>query len=265
MEKTGFIRIAFPSSVGFERLHNAAKEFFYLSQNDKNQSAKDKVKNIYYGYFPANLDGKEGLDIPNVSLKPKCHVLANQINFSPNYDDNNIRLIYNYYKFMDKLSRELMNILTNDKEISYESEKNMSMLRFNYYPKHDIDDIPICDQDDVKLACESHVDSSLLTILYQDKVGGLQIQDPNTNKWINVEYMSNSLIINTGKLLGLMTNNKYVPGLHRVLFNLEERISIPYFMYPTYDAKINNITCGDYLISTLKMFKEYKYIEKLIE
>jgi len=337
MMKTGFIRIQFDSDDDqFKGIHTAVKRFFQLSSESKQESMKNQTNMKYYGYFPSKLDGKEGLDIPHLALQPSEHVLANQITWPKDYDKQEIACIYAYYTFVHELAMLLLDILypkIQIQETLVNTAKNLSMLRFNYYPTHEKDDIPLCKQDNdgdeeseegkgggereekraekrtetraVKLACESHIDSSLITILYQDDVGGLQIQDPITKQWLDVECIENSLIINTGKLLGMMSNHQYIPVNHRVLFNLQERISIPYFVYPHYDTVIDQyapsdyctdenksdnhhheekeqsqgkakdkgqrggddegiVTCGDYLIASLPLFKEYDYITALI-
>lgn len=47
-------------------------------------------------------------------------------------------------------------------------------MRLNHYPQHEEGYSPaeISAQDGTKLCCETHADSGLLTVLYQDNVGG---------------------------------------------------------------------------------------------
>jgi len=270
MKKTGFIRIQFQNENKFEKVYNSVKKFFDMNQIEKNISKKNKTDMLYYGYFDADLNGKEGFDIPNKLLTNGINILANQIKFSTLYEKSEINNIYEYFDFVKNLSLELLeiflpnNILTQN---SFSNEKNMSTLRLNYYKSHEIDELPICEQNDnVKLACETHYDKTLLTVLYQDDCGGLQILNPINNEWLDVEYIPNSLIVNTGVLLSIITNNLYKPVLHRVLFNIKERISIPYFMYPDYDVIVeNDNTCCQYLINSLKEYKEYKHIFDVIQ
>ena len=57
--------------------------------------------------------------------------------------------------------------------------KTLSTLRFNYYPNQ-TEPVEISKQDGVALGCETHVDSSIFTILYQNKIAGLQLQNKAT-------------------------------------------------------------------------------------
>ena len=58
----------------------------------------------------------------------------------------------------------------------------------------------ISKQDGVALGCETHVDSGIFTILYQDKKGGLQVQNRKTKKWYPVPFNKNALVVNTGRV-----------------------------------------------------------------
>jgi len=50
----------------------------------------------------------------------------------------------------------------------------LTTFRLNYYPQSEIGYTAseISAQDGVKLACETHTDSVIFTLLYQDTVGG---------------------------------------------------------------------------------------------
>ena len=264
MKKTGFFRIKFDEEFNFKELYKATHKFFHLTQNSKHQMLKNSSDKIYYGYFPSSLNGKEGLDFPNKLLDSDSHVLANDVQFPDLYDEKYVECIYKYYQFVHKLSLQILDILLEDSNIVdfLDETKNLSVLRLNYYPKHNKDDNAVeITEDNVKLACETHIDNSILTLLFQDHNGGLQIQNPKTKNWKTVNYISNSLIINTGSLLGLITNNKYVPVNHRVLFNINERISIPYFLCPQPNTPLEkNVTYHDFLMTSLRQRKEYEHI-----
>ncbi len=85
-----------------------------------------------------------------------------------------------------------------------------------------------------------HTDYGLLTLLYQDEVGGLQVRHEDT--WIDVPYVPGSFVINVGDMLERLTSGRYLSALHRV-FNTSERprISMPFFFDPDFDALLQPI------------------------
>jgi isopenicillin N synthase-like dioxygenase len=152
---------------------------------------------------------------------------------------------------------------------AFQRPKTLSTLRFNYYPKQD-KPVEVSSQDGVALGCETHVDSGIMTILYQDKKGGLQVQNRHSLEWYDVPHDPNAFVINTGLALEYLTNGRMKATNHRVLFNQEERISIPFFFEPSYDFILDpkyldinenliyNIdNYEDFLTNSLKKFVEY--------
>ena len=121
------------------------------------------------------------------------------------------------------------------------------------------------------LGCETHVDSGILTVLYQDKKGGLQVQNRKNKKWYNVPFNKNALIVNTGLALEYLTKGKFKATNHRVLWNKTKRMSIPFFFEPSYDFKMSHNFLGNtsknnektiffqsFLKKSLKKFIEYQ-------
>ena len=85
-----------------------------------------------------------------------------------------------------------------------------------------------------------HTDYGLLTLLYQDEVGGLQVKHRDT--WIDVPYVPGSFVINIGDMLERLTSGRYISALHRV-FNTSgrHRISLPFFFDPDFNAALEPI------------------------
>ena len=100
------------------------------------------------------------------------------------------------------------NDINNSKKV-FSRKKTLSTLRFNYYPNQK-KPIEISKQDGVALGCETHVDSGIFTILYQDKKGGLQVQDRKSKKWHNVPFNKKALVVNTGRALEFLTKKKLI-------------------------------------------------------
>ncbi|KAL3626403.1 hypothetical protein CASFOL_029952 [Castilleja foliolosa] len=87
---------------------------------------------------------------------------------------------------------------------------------------------PACPQPELTLGASKHTDDDWLTVLLQDQIGGLQILVEN--KWIDVQAVPGSLVINIGDLLQLISNDKFKSVEHRVLANQAgPRVSVACF------------------------------------
>ena len=169
------------------------------------------------------------------------------------------------FKSIIKLNRKNPSISS----IAFSRLKTLSTLRFNYYPNQS-KPVEISKQDGVALGCETHVDSGIFTVLYQDKKGGLQVQNRNNKKWYDVPFNKNALIVNTGRALEFLTGGKFKATNHRVLWNKSKRLSVPFFFEPSYDFKMNRSFLNSkkssaksqiyekFLNQSLKKFIEYQ-------
>ncbi|KAK4487253.1 hypothetical protein RD792_006141 [Penstemon davidsonii] len=87
---------------------------------------------------------------------------------------------------------------------------------------------PPCPNPDLTMGTSKHTDPPFLTILLQDQIGGLQIC--RNNKWIDVQPVEGSFIINIGDLLQMVSNDEFKSVEHRVLVNkIGPRISVACF------------------------------------
>ena len=76
----------------------------------------------------------------------------------------------------------------------------------------------------------AHHDAGFLTILFQDKVGGLQALNPD-GEWIDVPPRRDAFVVNLGEMLQALTGNYFVATTHRVVAT-EPRVSSAYFHGP---------------------------------
>lgn len=98
------------------------------------------------------------------------------------------------------------------------------------------------------LACDTHTDGVLFTILRQFDVSGLQVEafdkDTGNFTWIDVP-VSDSVILNTGVALQRMTNDAWNATNHRVLHtNGQKRFSVPFFFSGSYDGILKPIAAS---------------------
>nr|GEV60560.1 protein DMR6-like oxygenase 2-like [Tanacetum cinerariifolium] len=122
-------------------------------------------------------------------------------------------------------------ILGLDKDyIRKQLGKHGQHMALNYYPP--------CPQPDLTYGLPGHTDLNLITILFQDDVPGLQVL--KDGKWVAVDPVPNTFIINIGDQIQVLSNDKYKSILHRAVVNCDkERISIPTFYCPSRDAVIS--------------------------
>jgi isopenicillin N synthase-like dioxygenase len=87
-----------------------------------------------------------------------------------------------------------------------------------------------------------HVDSSIITILYQDDgPGGLQLHQPGMG-WRDVRAVDGTYVVNLGSLIERWTNDRFAATSHRVLRPPETetraRLSVPFFLNPALDTVV---------------------------
>ena len=274
------------SKKNIKNICNVGNKFFNSSKNNKKKLAprkwNNKNKNVYRGYFPNDVNGKEGLDIGDLKVnKSYASKLKNQyieyIELNKSINKQSIKVLEDYYsqifilgEILFKSIIRLYNKDINNFKLAFSRLKTLSTLRFNYYPNQS-KPVEISKQDGVALGCETHVDSGVFTIVYQDKKGGLQVQNRKNKKWYNVPFNKNALIVNTGLALQYLSKGKFKATNHRVLWNKTKRMSIPFFFEPSYDFKMSHsylngqpkskaksIFFEKFLNKSLKKFIEYQ-------
>jgi len=285
--KIGFFQIIDHgiSQKNIKKICKVGNNFFNSSEKNKRKLSpkkwNPKNNNIYRGYFPNDVNGKEGLDIGDLKVTKKyANKIRNQyveyLNLNKSIDKKSIKILSTYfdniYDLCEILFKGIIKLYNKDIEISkkaFSRYKTLSTLRFNYYPNQ-LKPVEISKQDGVALGCETHVDSGIFTVLYQDKKGGLQVQNRKNKKWHDVPFNKNALVVNTGKALEFLSKGKFKATNHRVLWNKKKRMSIPFFFEPSYDFKMNisylnkskiknnGLIYEKFLNQSLKKFIEYQ-------
>lgn len=98
----------------------------------------------------------------------------------------------------------------------------------------------------------SHTDYGTLTLLFQDSIGGLEVQNPHTKHYQPASPIPGTIVVNAGDLLARWSNDALRSTLHRVVappaikINATEgmtpaRQSIAFFCNPNFDATIESL------------------------
>ena len=82
-------------------------------------------------------------------------------------------------------------------------------LRLLRYP-------PLATGESGQLGAGAHTDYGLLTLLFQDQIGGLEVLGRQSDKWIPVAPRAGEIVVNTGDLMERWTNGRFRSTCHRV-------------------------------------------------
>lgn len=107
-------------------------------------------------------------------------------------------------------------------------------LRMLHYPTFDAAQVHR-----EQMGAGAHTDYGMLTLLWQDDVGGLQVRDEE-GTWHDVPPHPGAVVINSGDMLERWSNGRYRSTWHRVLPRDpgRERFSIALFVDPDSDTVI---------------------------
>jgi len=140
----------------------------------------------------------------------------------------------------------------------------VSVLRLIHYPP----------QKGLQNGAGAHTDYGCITLLYQDHIGGLQVQDRDGN-WLDATPVANSFVVNIGDLMQRWTNDCYKSTSHRVTSPSSNttRFSMPFFVEPNFDTPVatiasclqpgevpayDEVTAGDWILSRFADTYEYR-------
>lgn len=199
------------------------REFFLQPQEVKNLSINEKDRNFGYRGFKE----ETALGSKNADLKEYFH-FAQGKDIPNKIRGNNLHLFF----LLERLGSRLLEILDGDHgklgadDACWNSDN--TILRALYYPAMDFASEP------GSIRAAAHEDINMITLLIAATSGGLQVKDLQGN-WHDVPHQENSIIVNMGDMVQLMSGGKYKSTTHRVI-NPEsstfDRISIPFFIHP---------------------------------
>lgn len=107
---------------------------------------------------------------------------------------------------------------------------------FNYYPN--ISQAPKTGQ----TRFFEHTDLGSITLLFQDRGGGLEVYTPK-GEWITTSSVPNTVLVMAADMMSRWTNDKFCATPHRVsvptdLQTVKERYSFSFFVIPDYNVEV---------------------------
>nr|XP_043638739.1 1-aminocyclopropane-1-carboxylate oxidase 5-like [Erigeron canadensis] len=116
-----------------------------------------------------------------------------------------------------------------------EEEKAFFGTKVSHYPP--------CSHPEMVTGLRAHTDAGGVILLFQDDVvGGLEVL--KDDKWTDVQPIPNSIVINTGDQIEVLSNGRYKSAWHRVhAMPNGTRRSIASFYNPSFNATIEPATC----------------------
>ncbi|KAG2729719.1 hypothetical protein I3760_01G262500 [Carya illinoinensis] len=212
-----------------ENMIDVSKRFFDLPFEERSKYMSTEMRSpVRYGTsFNQN---KDEVFCWRDLLKLSCNPLSDVLPFWPSSPADLRQVVVNYskntkllYLMLTEAILESLGILVDSKKNENENdglrefENGSQLIVLNCYPK--------CPEPDLTLGMHPHSDYGFLTLLLQDEVEGLQIQ--HEGRWVTVEPLPGSFVVNVGDHLEIFSNGRYSSVLHRVLVNsAKTRISV---------------------------------------
>ncbi|MCX5468565.1 isopenicillin N synthase family dioxygenase [Acinetobacter nematophilus] len=220
----------------FEKLHQTTQQYFAQDTALKMQNYIGLSEN-HSGYVPI---GEERFVENSYDLKEAYDVNYDYLGLEDRRplvgptqwpDDPSFKVhVSNYYQHIKKIGQQIFQsfALALDLDEDYFNahiSKAPSQLRLIHYPY-------IADIQD-KEGIGAHTDYECFTLLLPT-APGLQVLN-KAGQWIDVPLLKNTLIMNIGDMMEILSNGRYLATKHRVKKVAEERYSFPFFFSCDYD------------------------------
>jgi isopenicillin N synthase-like dioxygenase len=180
-------------------------------------------------------------------------------------------MLYRYYEELGRCGAALLRAVATGLGVDADFfasryAKRMQRTQMVYYPPQP----PVSDDDQFGVA--PHTDYGCITLLWQDRIGGLQVREIANDMWIDAPPIDGSFVVNVGDLLARWTDDRFRSTLHRVINRSgRERYSIATFYDPTYTAAVDPrdlagvssaagapVAAGDYILGRINDSMGYR-------
>ncbi|XP_061354278.1 probable 2-oxoglutarate-dependent dioxygenase AOP1 [Gastrolobium bilobum] len=203
----------------------AIKELFDLPLQTKQLNVSQKP---YHGYFGQHsmVPLFESMGIDDANVYEKVDNMTNT--WWPNGNPSFSKTIQSYSEQLSELDQIIRKMILESLGVEkyFEEHVNTSnyVLRVMKYESPQ--------NNDTEVGLSEHTDKSIMTILYQNEVEGLEVMTKD-GKWISCKPSSNSFVIVIGDSLHAWSNGRVPQPFHRVVMSGDEaRYSVGLFSAP---------------------------------
>ncbi|KAK9051237.1 hypothetical protein SSX86_027863 [Deinandra increscens subsp. villosa] len=208
-------------------LFSSLDQLFDLPLETKQKSISDKPFHGYIGNSPT-MPLYESMAIPDAQVAGEVEAFTNFVwaHGNPEFSKS-IRNICDKLYWLDRMVRKIIMESLGLQQYSDDHMNNTKhLLRVAKYKGVDRDET------DSITGLTSHIDKTTLSILYQNKVEGLELQT-RAGEWIRVEQSLDSFTVFSGEVFHAWSNGLLHAPYHRVMMTGNEaRYSLGLFSVP---------------------------------
>ncbi|XP_057455097.1 probable 2-oxoglutarate-dependent dioxygenase AOP1 [Lotus japonicus] len=231
------------------------EDLFDLPLQTKQLNVSNKTYHGYIGQYPMiPLYESMGIDDADVSENVETMTKILWPNGNPSFSKT-INSFSEKLSEMDRIMRKMvLESLGVEKYLEEHLDSTNCLLRFMKYKGPQTTD--------TKVGLDIHTDKSIVTILYQNHVEGLEVLTKD-GKWISYKPSSQSFVVMIGDSLHAWSNGRLHSPLHRVMMTgSEARYATGFFSIPK----------GGYMVKAPKelvdeehplLFKPFDHVEFL--
>ncbi|KEH36374.1 putative codeine 3-O-demethylase [Medicago truncatula] len=227
------------TSLFLDKVREVSRQFFELPKEEKQKCARGLGTTDTEGYGNDNysdLKRNDWADRVYLKVHPEdernLKLWPQKLNDFRNTTQQYTECVLQLYEVILRAMSKLVNLEEDcfQKECG---ERAATYMRINYYPP--------CPKADHVLGLKVHSDPSTITILLQDKeVEGLQVL--KDNKWFKVPIVPDTLLINVGDQMEIMSNGIFQSPVHRAVVDSEkERLTVVMTCRPNSEKEVKPI------------------------
>ena len=233
-------------------LDTLAREFFELPELEKEKIAMALAGKAWRGWFPLGAeltsgrpDAKEGMyfgqELDPEHTRVEVGTPMHGANLFPAEPSALRGVVLDYMEGMTRLGQSILSGMAIGLGLPRSwfaqnlTRDPLVLFRiFRYPPLETVSEEPST------WSVGEHTDYGLLTILGQDRSGGLQAK--TVEGWIDVPPVSGAFVCNLGDMLERLTGGLYRSTSHRVRNAASvDRLSFPFFLDPSWDARVDRL------------------------